>query len=156
MNNEKHEKDHSLVPFVPSCEKQLPVLFFEFLRYILVGGIACVVDFSVLYVCREFIFQTTPYGLYIATACGIIVGLIVNYTLSLCFVFTQAKDRGKGRSVGAFCVFGGVGFVGLALTEAGMWAGVEVLNVNYLIVKLGVTGVVLFWNYLGRKVLIFR
>ena len=136
--------------------RQLPVLFFEFLRYVLVGGIAFVVDFLTLYVCREFVFQTPPYGLYIATACGFIAGLVVNYTLSLCFVFTQAKDRGKGRSVGAFCVFGGVGLVGLVLTEAGMWLGVEVLNLNYLIVKLGVTGVVLFWNYLGRKVLIFR
>ena len=96
------------------------------------------------------------WGIYAATATGFGVGLAVNYALSLLFVFTQPKDRGKGRSVGAFVVFGIVGLLGLLWTELGMWLGIEILEWNYMLVKVFVTGAVLVWNYLGRKILIFR
>ena len=48
-----------------------------------------------------------------------------------------------------------VGVAGLMLTEVGMYAGVDLLQVNYLLVKLVVTGIVFLWNYLGRKLLVF-
>ena len=80
----------------------------------------------------------------------------MNYALSLWFVFTQKKDRGKGRSFGAFIVFGLIGLLGLFWTELGMWIGIELLRWNYMIVKALVTGAVLVWNYLGRKILIFN
>ena len=127
----------------------------EFLRYVVVGGLAFVADFGSLVAAQELLFEGYSWGVYASTVVGFVVGLAVNYFLSLLFVFTQAKDRGKGRSLGAFVVFGLIGLVGLGLTELGMWAGVEILTWNYMIVKVLVTGAVLFWNYLGRKILIF-
>ena len=131
-------------------------MIFEFIRYAIVGGIAFVADFSTLVLTQEVFFKTFSYGVYIATVCGFIVGLAVNYLLSLKFVFTAEKDRGKGRSVGAFLVFGVIGLIGLWWTELGMWIGIAVLGWNYMIVKILVTGAVLAWNYLGRKLLIFN
>lgn len=128
----------------------------EFLRYIVVGGVAFVADFGTLVACQELLFSSLDWGIYAATATGFGVGLAVNYALSLLFVFTQPKDRGKGRSVGAFVVFGIVGLLGLLWTELGMWLGIEILEWNYMLVKVFVTGAVLVWNYLGRKILIFR
>lgn len=128
----------------------------EFLRYVVVGGVAFVADFGTLVVCQELLFKPWAWGVYAATATGFGVGLAVNYALSLLFVFTQPKDRGKGRSVGAFVVFGIVGLLGLLWTELGMWLGIEILEWNYMLVKVFVTGAVLVWNYLGRKILIFR
>ena len=92
----------------------------------------------------------------VGVGCGVLAGLAGNYVLSLCFVFTQSKDRGKGRSFGAFLVFGVIGLVGLAWTELGMWIGIEVLSWNYMFVKVCVTAAVLAWNYLGRKLIIFN
>ncbi len=128
----------------------------EFLRYAVVGGLAFVADFGSLVAAQELIFKSFSWGVYASTVIGFVVGLAVNYVLSILFVFTQAKDRGKGRSFGAFVVFGLIGIIGLGLTELGMWVGVEILTWNYMIVKVLVTGAALAWNYLGRKVLIFR
>ena len=136
--------------------EKLKVLVLEFLRYAVVGGIAFVADFATLWLTQELVFKPLSYGVYLATACGFVVGLSVNYALSLAFVFTQAKDRGRGRSVGAFLVFGIIGLLGLGWTELGMWLGVAVLGWDYRLVKIFVTGAVLMWNYLGRKILIFN
>lgn len=37
-----------------------------------------------------------------------------------------------------------------------MWFGVSVLRWHYMLVKVFVTGTVLVWNYLGRKLLVFN
>ncbi len=134
----------------------LKTLAWEFLRYVVVGGMAFLVDFATLVACQELYFERFAWGVYLATVLGFCAGLTVNYILSLAFVFTQAKDRGKGRSLGAFLTFGVIGGFGLLWTELGMWFGIEVLAWNYMLVKIFVTGAVLVWNYLGRKILIFK
>ncbi len=126
------------------------------MRYVVVGGLAFLVDFGTLVAFQELYFEKFSWGVYASTVTGFCAGLAVNYSLSLLFVFTQSKDRGKGRTLGAFVVFGVVGLLGLAWTELGMWFGIEILYWNYMIVKVFVTGAVLVWNYLGRKFLIFR
>ncbi len=126
------------------------------MRYVVVGGIAFLVDFVTLVACQELYFERLSGGVYLATVAGFCTGLATNYILSLAFVFTQAKDRGKGRSLGAFLTFGIIGFLGLLWTELGMWFGIEILDLNYRLVKVFVTGAVLVWNYLGRKILIFK
>ena len=128
----------------------------EFLRYAVVGGVAFLADFGTLVIVQELLLKEIRYGVYIAIVFGFMAGLIVNYVLSLWFVFTQNKDKGKGRTFGAFIVFGIIGVLGLAFTELGMWIGVELFRWNYMAVKVLVTGVVLAWNYLGRKLLIFN
>ena len=132
------------------------VLIGEFIRYAIVGGIAFLVDFGTLVASQELLFKDLRHGVYISTVFGFVAGLAVNYVLSLLFVFTQKKDKGKGRTVGAFLIFGAIGLLGLFLTELGMWVGVELLDWNYMLVKVLVTGAVLAWNYLGRKILIFN
>ena len=137
-------------------KEKIVVLTAEFFRYAIVGGIAFLADFGTLVAAQELCLKQFSFGVYVATVLGFIVGLAVNYALSLWFVFTQKKDRGKGRSAGAFIVFGIIGLFGLLWTELGMWAGIELLAWNYMVVKIFVTGAVLVWNYLGRKILIFN
>ena len=158
-------------------KEKVKILTGEFLRYVVVGGIAFVADFGSLYLAKEFLFKNLSTGVYYATAIGFIVGLIVNYLLSLKFVFTQAKDQGKGRDAKSFAIFAIIGIIGLGLTELGMYIGCDLVkpqldsfltstgdfigwqqlvNYGYLLVKCFVTGVVLIWNYAGRKIIIFR
>ena len=125
--------------------RKLLSLFWEFFRYAVVGGIAFLADYGTL-----FLFQE----LFISTAAGFIVGLIVNYVLSLTFVFRRKDNRGSGKSVAAFLIFTVVGVIGLGLTELIMYLGTELLHISYLIVKIA-AAIVLVWNYVGRKVLIF-
>lgn len=139
-------------------EKKLKPLIFEFIRYCIVGGLAFLVDFGLLVLFKEVILpKNGGWSLYVATAVGFTGGLVFNYVFSLLFVFNSAKHSKVGRSVSAFLIFAVIGGIGLGLTELGMYAGVSLLGEQYyMLVKVVVTGIVLVWNYLGRKVLIFK
>ena len=127
----------------------------EFLRYAVVGGVAFVADFAVMVAVAELVFKASVPGVYAAVACGFAVGLVVNYLLSLRFVFRASDYSERGRSVGAFVVFGVIGAIGLGFTELGMWLGTDVLSFHYTLVKVVVTGSVLVWNYLARRIAVF-
>ena len=129
----------------------------EFLRYLVVGGTAFLVDYATLYLLSHFVFQNMGnLGVYLATAIGFIAGLTYNYVLSLIWVFQSAKERNKGKSIGGFALFSLIGIIGLLLTEGGMYVGFQLLQIHYMIVKLFVAAFVLLWNYGARKLLIFR
>ena len=129
----------------------------EFIRYLLVGGTAFIVDFTLLYLFKTYVFYNMAVtGVYISTALGFVGGLIYNYVLSLLYVFESAKENHKGKDIRSFIIFTIIGVVGLILTELGMYVGVELFAINYLIVKVFVAGVVLIWNYGIRKILIFK
>lgn len=131
--------------------------FQEFSRYIIVGGSAFIVDVFLFFLCNNYVFYSfNKIGVYISIAFGFIGGLIYNYILSLLFVFESARNEDKGKTIGAFIVFFLAGVAGLALTESGMYIGIEILNINYLISKVLVSACVLMWNYGVRKILIFR
>ncbi|MFT8341816.1 MAG: GtrA family protein [Clostridium beijerinckii] len=128
----------------------------EFIRYVFIGGTAFFIDILILYFFKTRIFfKLGSIGIYISTALGFMSGLIFNYIFSITFVFKTAKEQNKGKNIFSFLLFWVIGVIGLFLTEAGMYAGVEVLNVNYLLTKVIVATLVLLWNYVARKVLIF-
>lgn len=140
-----------------SCDCKQYKNWQELLRYGLAGGLSFVVDFGLLYVLREYI--CTGYaGVYWAAFGGFLGGLAINTFMSVRYVFRApavVADR-RGRNVRDVAGIGLIGVVGLFLTELGMYAGVDILHVDYLLVKLAVTGIVFGWNYLGRKLLIFQ
>ena len=138
-------------------KQQLKALLFEFLRYCIVGGLAFLVDIGLLNLFNRVILpELGGLRIYIATAVGFCAGLVFNYILSLLFVFNTAKHTKVGRSVGAFLIFAVIGAIGLGLTELGMYIGHGLFGINENFVKIVVTGVVLLWNYLGRKIFIFK
>lgn len=130
-------------------------MFKEFIRYVVVGGIAFAADFCIMVAAEELFLKEFSLGVYISVVCGFIAGLAVNYALSLRFVFTDDEYAGRGRSFAAFAVFGLIGIIGLLLTEIGMWIGTAILTIHYTIVKIFVTGAVLAWNYLARRFVVF-
>lgn len=137
-------------------KEDIKPLFFEFMRFCVVGGAAFLADFGVLVLLNNILPELNGFRLYIATAGGFIVGLTLNYILSVHFVFINARKSHVGRTVRAFVIFALVSTVGFGLTELGMYVGTELLFINYMLVKIVVTGIVLIWNYLGRKVFIFK
>ncbi len=131
-------------------------LFWEFFRYSIVGGIAFLADFSTLFLFRDIIFSNdTEIELFISAAVGFVVGLAVNYILSVLFVFKAADNKNSGRDVKSFVIFAVVGIIGLGLTELGMYIGVYVFEWHYLVTKIIVAVLVLVWNYCGRKIFVF-
>lgn len=137
-------------------KKYKPILF-EFLRYLLVGGVAFVIDSGVLALLKEFILTGgSSIELVFCTAAGFVAGLIANYVLSLIFVFRKKDNNGNAKSIKGFVTFTVVGLIGLGLTELGMYVGVFVFKWHYLLTKILVAGLVTVWNYVGRKLLVFK
>ncbi len=126
----------------------------ELLRYVVVGGIAFLVDAGVLHLIM-ISFPDWKYTLYVAVTIGFLCGLIVNFILSLKFVFKNAKEKTENKKVQTFIIFAIIGVIGLGLTELGMHVGVVVLGYHHLLVKIFVAGLVMLWNYIARKIIIF-
>jgi len=63
----------------------------------------------------------------------------------------------KRRKIRSFVLFVIIGIIGLLITELCMYIGVYMFGQKwYLVVKIFTAGIVLLWNYAGRKVLIFK
>ena len=124
-------------------------LLSQFFRYSLVGAVAFLVDYSVLYVLTEYL---NIYYLLSATL-SFIAGLIVNYLLSLKWVFHNSKLRSKTVEFG---VYGLIGIVGLVLNNLIIYCLTEYLLVYYMISKLIAVGIVMVWNFAGRRFILFK
>ena len=127
---------------------------FEFLRYVVVGGLAFIADVGTLVFCRERVFTDWSGGVYLSVLLAFLTGHVVNYIGSLCFVFRDPEERRNGLTWGAFWLFALVGASGAGATELGMWIGYGLLGMNYVITKLLVAAVVFVWNFVGRKLVV--
>ena len=89
----------------------------------------------------------------IGTGVGFILGLVFNYIFSIIFVF---DEKGKSKSVGGFFLFAILSLIGLGIHLIGMYLGYDLMHMNEWIVKIVLTLVVLVYNYLTRKLLLFK
>ncbi len=143
-------------------------LFGEIMRFVLVGGLATVIDFFVmgltLYLLDSSIYPHfynvffgggTPTNLNsaIGTGMGFLFGLAANYLLSIIFVF---NEKGKSKTVKGAIKFTIFSVIGLIIHEVGMLVLFGKLKINEWIVKIAMTIVVLIYNYLTRKIFIFK
>lgn len=119
----------------------------EFVQYVAVGGIAFLVDWFLLTRGISWLHLAYP----VATALGFCAGLITNYTLCVFWVWRGARKQTPKD----FMVFTMIGLVGLGITELGMWIGIGLAGFGVSPVKIVVAGVVLFWNFILRKFLVF-
>ena len=152
-------------------------LFWEIFRFLLVGGTATVVDYLVFWIFDGLLFplisSTATWqviALILATALGFCAGLLVNWVLSVSFVFRAVKDKEQASSKKSFWVFTVIGVIGLAITEIGVlllvWLLPEfplfgvtaVLGTSWAkwLAKVIMTCIVLVWNYVGRKIFVFK
>lgn len=134
--------------------KKYKNLIFEFMRYIVVGGTAFIVDFAVMYGFQEFVFKGEH--VFIAVFLGYTVGLIYNFLLSCGYVFKDGFKKIEGKELSSFIIFTVIGLIGLVLTEFLMFLFVNVLAMRYTFGKIISAGIVMFWNYIARKITIYK
>ena len=147
-------------------------LFSEIFRFVLVGGVATLADYLVFWIFDAWIFPESwgTLALVLSTALGFCVGLLVNWVLSVSFVFRETEEKISVRSKSPFLTFALIGLFGLFITELGVvllvWAfpSFALFGQTALLgtawekwfAKAIMTCLVLVWNYLGRKIFIFR
>ena len=72
-------------------------------------------------------------------------------TRSMRYVFRHREGMSRRRE---FVIFIVLSVLGLIINDALMWVGTELAGIDYRIVKLFATAVVMVWNFVSRKVLL--
>lgn len=116
----------------------------QLLKFGVVGVIAFVIDYLVLFICTEFL------GIYylISSLISFSVSTVFNYIASVKWVFNVNQERRRRKNFVLFIVFS---TVGLGLNQLIMWFGVDVLHIYYMLVKIGATAIVMVFNFVTRK-----
>lgn len=116
----------------------------QLLKFGVVGVIAFVIDYLVLFICTEFL------GIYylISSLISFSVSTVFNYIASVKWVFNVNQERRRRKNFVLFIVFS---IVGLGLNQLIMWFAVDVLHIYYMLVKIGATAIVMVFNFVTRK-----
>ena len=120
----------------------------------IVGGSAFLIDIGVMYIFKEYIFQGR--FLYLAVFIGYMVGLIYNFFFSCKYVFENGFTKIKNKEMSSFVIFTIIGILGLLLTELLMKLFVDIIQIYYILSKIFTAAIVMFWNYIARKIIIFK
>lgn len=117
----------------------------QLLKFGVVGGIAFIIDYLVLFTCTEFL------GIYylVSSLISFLISTIFNYIASIRWVFDVNQEKSKQKNFVLFLVFS---VIGLGLNQIIMWFGVDILHVYYMLVKIGATAIVMVFNFITRKI----
>ena len=141
----------------------------EIVRFVIVGGLATLIDMLVMGVIL-YLFNPSLYPKFynvwvgkvgnpstiatvVGTGAGFVVSLVFNYLLSVIFVY---EDKGNSKTVKGVVLFAVLSVIGLLINMGGMWLGYDVCHINEWITKIIMTLVVLVYNYVSRKLFIFK
>lgn len=123
-------------------------IFIQLFRYIFVGGTAFVVDFFFLY------FFSDICGIYylISAVLSFIISVLVNYIMSTKWVFNQGNIENKVLEFNLFIL---ISTIGLGFTEILLYLFTDIFGIYYLISKIIAAIIVLFWNFIARRVMFY-
>jgi putative flippase GtrA len=130
-------------------ENILKLLKAEFIKFVFVGGISAVIEFSLLILFVEKLGIDYLIGNIVAFA----LTNIVTYVLSKRYVFNATTSVNKAQEAGLFflCLLGG-----LVVNQIVLWALVEFTSIDYRIAKVIAIAITVIWNFFTRKHLVFR
>lgn len=124
----------------------------QFFRYAFVGGISFIVD-TLLYELVVIPFGDKNILIWIGTTLGFLGGIITNFILSKKFVFTQQANTKSQK--GEFLAYVIIGIIGYFLTVGLTFLFTRKLGVIAALSKPIASVIVLFYNYIARKKLLY-
>ncbi len=117
-------------------------------RYGLTSAVSLGFDFGGLWLLTEavgvhyLVSAVISYGL----------GMVVNYALSVVWVFPSRKLKSRAIEFGAFV---GIGLAGMGINEALLWLLTDVLKLHYLVSRAVSAVIGFLWKFVARKVALF-
>lgn len=116
----------------------------QFSKFAVVGITSLAVDYILLLVLVEVLHV----DFLIATSASFLASVVVNYFLSMRYVFSRRDDLSRKRE---FTIFAVLSAVGLGLNDLFMFVGVAVLSIGYQVMKLISTFMVTWYNFFSRR-----
>jgi len=124
----------------------------QFLRYMVTGGVAFVADFGLFALC----LYGFGWHYLLANLVGLVAGLVLNYAMSILWVFTACKRILKTQKGIEFVLFALVGIAGVGINQLLMYLMVDGIGINEMVSKMIAAVLVLMWNFGARKLMLFR
>ena len=119
-------------------------MILQLIKFAIVGVIAAIVDVGVLVTLKEVL----QVDVLLSSAISFCVSVIVNYLLSMTFVF-KSKKQSKLKE---FIIFVSLSVGGLCLNQFILWIGIRFTSIYYLIVKFLAMVIVPIYNFITRKI----
>lgn len=135
-----------MVTLEPTFLQKHPLLE-QIYRFAVVGGLAFIIDFTLLL----YLTEIAGLNYLLSATLSFIFSVLFNYILSVFWVFDGRKHY---RSLSKVLLFFILATCGLLLNNAIMWFSVEILAISYIIGKLVATAVVMVFNFVTRKLLL--
>ncbi len=117
----------------------------QILKFGVVGGIAFVIDYGILFLLAKVIGLNE----LISAAISFVISLTFNYFASIKWVFDAKKQTPK-----EVIIFVLLSVVGLGINELLIYFGTTKMHIDVMIVKLFATAVVMVYNFITRKLII--
>lgn len=133
----------------------------EIFRFVVVGLICTLADYGVSLLFQYLVYPDQNLTTFVASLAGFVVGVLINYLLSIFAVFKNVENKKTSQSIGGFFVFIGLSTVGylinLGIKELGNLIIPFASSVLWFTFIFGVaTFVVLIYNYVTRKFILFK
>lgn len=125
--------------------EKIKKLIIQMIKFGGVGAFCFVIDFALLYLFTK-LFGDNLYLLF--AGLSFTISMIINYILSVKFVFDVNDKHSKGQHFVMFMVFS---VIGLGLTELLMWLGVSIIGMSVLLTKVIATIIVMIYNFITKK-----
>ena len=125
-------------------KKQTEKLFVQIFKFIIVGGVATIIDFASIFVFKEYLHIPV----LIANTLAFCIATVYNYIASIRWVFTVDESKNKKKTFVTFVVFSAIGLV---LNDLIMWLTMELFNMYYILAKIVATCFVMVFNFITRK-----
>lgn len=118
----------------------------QIIRFSIVGVIATIIDYIILYGLTEYL----NINYLISSTISFSISLIVNYILSIKWVFNTKRKQ----NIKEVLIFAILSIIGLLINEIILYLGVHLLNIYYMLCKVVATIIVMIYNFISRKIFI--
>lgn len=114
------------------------------MKFAVVGFASLAVEYLFL----GYLLNILEMGYLLATTLSFAISIVVNYILSMKFVFSHKEDMSRKCE---FTIFAILSAIGLGLNDLYMFIGVGLLNMGTMAMKLISTFFVTWYNYFSRR-----
>jgi putative flippase GtrA len=120
----------------------------KLIKYFFVGGAAAFVDISLFALFAKLL----QFNYLIVGSLGFILATLINYRLSICYVFNSGIRFDKKQELLAVYT---VSALGLLMHQLALYTAVQILNMELMVSKINATGLVFLWNFSIRNFFVF-
>ena len=138
------------------------VILIQLVRYFMVSLVAAIADFGIFLIC----YDGFGIGYILSNTFAFAVGVCVNYSLSIRYVFVKESSY----TINEFVIFTLIGIAGYGISQLTLFVLIDLINVRAVLEsiasqlvkyegafsKICAIGTTFTWNFVIRKIVLFN